>query len=98
MTARGMTPRNFPMIPGRASMGMKASTEVRTAKTTGTEIPCTPRTAAFSPPTPGSRSRSTFSATTMASSTTIPRTRMKANSEIMFTDCPIQAITMSAPR
>ena len=86
------------MIPGRFSIGMKARTEVNTAKTTGTEIPCTPRTAAFKPLSPRCRSRSTFSATTIASSTTIPSTRMKAKSESMFTDVPVHAITMSAPR
>ena len=39
-----------------------------------------------------------FSPTTIASSTTIPSTTMKAKSEIMFTDAPKKGIRKSAPR
>ena len=56
ITMIGIDPSIFPRGPGANSRGENAAIVVSTAKTTGTLIRLTPRTAASRPGTPRSRS------------------------------------------
>ena len=87
-----------PMGPGSSRSGAKAPTVVRTAKIRGRLTRCTPRIAAATPGVPFCRSACTFSATTMASSTTMPTARMNANSEIVLMDTSKARAPARAPR
>ena len=86
---RSATDVGVPIVPGMNSIGRKATIVVSTAKITGLDIWLAPRVAASRPsfrPGPLCRWWWMFSATTMASSTTMPSTMMNAKSEIMLTD------------
>ena len=72
----------FPVAPSIISNGEKAATVVATAKNTGIIISCVPSMTARSLGFPCSYWEKMFSPTTMASSTTIPSTTMKANREM----------------
>ena len=92
ITISGMLRENCPMVPGMNSIGVKATIVVRIAKITGFDISEVPVVAAQSPsflPRSVCRLWWIFSATTIASSTTIPSTMMNANREIMFTETSI---------
>ncbi len=86
MTTMGMLRMIFPMVPLPRRRGQKAATVVSTAKTTGRPTSRVPSTDPCRGSSPSSYLRNTFSPTTMASSTTMPNTIIKANREIMFMD------------
>ncbi len=86
ITTMGILRMTFPMVPEPRSSGQKATTVVRTAKTTGRPTSIAPSTAPSRAARPSSCLRKTFSPITIASSTTIPSTVMKANREIMLMD------------
>ena len=94
----GNSPVTLPMMPGTNSIGAKAAMVVSTPKVTGASTSSVPRTAALVRFPVRTCVVWMFSPTTMASSTTMPSTKMNANSEIILIDwsnSPMQAI---APR
>ena len=98
MTMTGMTTMNLPMLPSTKARGRKAATEVRMVKTTGLATSRVPSTAAGTRPFPRSRWEKMFSPTTTASSTTMPRARMKAKRESMLIDTSKGSISRKLPR
>ena len=84
-------------MPGTNIIGMNAATVVRTAKVTGLAISLAPSMAPRSPSPCSSWWRWMFS-TMIASSTTIPSTRVKANSEMTLADTSSDGIIAMAPR
>ena len=99
MTMRGRVPMRSPQMPGRPSSGPNAAMVVRTPNEAGNRTCRTPFTAAASTPVFARETwRCTFSPTTMASSTTIPRVRMNPNRVNMFTVTPSPGIIRKAPK
>ena len=98
MTMTGMTTMNLPMFPSTKARGRKAATEVRMVKTTGLPTSRVPSTAACTRPFPSSRWEKMFSPTTTASSTTMPRARMKAKRESMLIDTSKGSMSRKLPR
>ena len=94
----GIIRNSFPCSPGMSSSGVKAATLVSTLNTTGVATSRAPSTAARAYGLPSSRWAKTFSPTTMASSTTMPRARMKAKRVIMLMVTPSDGTTSMAPR
>ena len=86
MTTSGMLRSSLPMTPLPMSRGPKATMVVRTEKITGRPTSMAPSVAALKGGSPSSCLRNIFSPMIMASSTTIPRTMIKAKSDIMFMD------------
>ena len=93
----GRAPHISPIPPGMKSNGTNAATDVRTAKVNGTTIRRVPRIAAATPGVPRLRSAWMLSATTMASSTTMPMARTNENREIVLIARSSANITASAP-
>ena len=94
----GITRQIFPFQPGTNNIGAKAAIVVRTPKITGMATRCVPSTAPRTPGKPACWRAKMLSPTTIASSTTIPSTRMNENSEIIFTDTSKIGIIAIAPR
>jgi len=97
MTTIGTWPMNLPIIPSICDRGRKAKTVVSTAMITGTATSRVPSMAAAVRLMPRSRRVKTFSPTTIASSTTMPSTTMKANIEIMFSEAPQAGMIQNPP-
>ena len=98
MMISGITCQIFPFQPGTNNIGPKAAIVVKTPNITGIETRFAPSTAPSTPGMPACWRAKILSPTTIASSTTIPRTRMNENSEIMLTDTPSIGIIAIAPR
>ena len=73
-----------PISPSTDSIGAKVTIVVKTAKNTGVATCIAPFTAASSGSIPLSLNNAIFSPTTIASSTTIPKTRIKVKSDNML--------------
>ena len=86
MTTKGKIRQILPISPSTASIGEKVTIVVKTAKNTGVATCIAPFTAASTEFIPRSLNRAIFSPTTIASSTTIPKTRMNVNSDNIFMD------------
>ena len=97
-TTAGICMKNLPVCPGTMNSGKKATMLVSTAKQTGAETSLAPSMAARRKGTPRWRCSYTFSPTTTASSTTMPNVTMKANSEIMLMDAPVNGMNRKEPR
>ena len=93
----GRARHTSPTPPGMNSNGTKATTDVRTAKVRGTLIRRAPRIAAATPGVPRLRSYWMCSATTMASSTTIPMARTKENRLMVLIATSRAIMTARAP-
>ena len=89
---------NCPVTPLIIRIGPKAATLVRIVARTGLPTWRTPSIAASRGEQPSSIRRKTFSPTTMASSTTMPSTTMKANIVIMFMVTPAELAISRPPR
>ena len=96
---RGSVPMSSPQTPGSPSSGENAAMVVSTPNDAGKRTCRTPRIAASAAPVrPVAMCRCTFSPTTMASSTTMPRVTMKPNMLIMFKVTPSPGISRKAPK
>ena len=98
ITTKGIGVRILPKKPGMNKIGTKATAVVITAKVTGIATACAP---AIEDSTLGPsfwKWENTLSPTTMASSTTIPRTIMNPKSEIRLMDTSAKGSIMKAPR
>ena len=91
ITMSGMVRKNLPIMPGTNISGMKAATVVSTAKITGVAISRAPSMDPRRPSPCRSWWAWMFSPTMMASSTTMPSTRMKANSDMKLIVTPRRA-------
>ena len=80
----GMILHTFPKAPSTNIIGEKVTIVVKTANITGFATWYAPSNAASGPLSPLFLNICMFSPTTIASSTTIPSTRMKVNSEIIL--------------
>ena len=98
ITTMGTEPRICPNVPVTKSRGAKAAMVVSTPMVTGPKTPRTPLSVEAAPGPPFSCSVMMFSPTTTASSTTIPSTMIRANSEIMLMLTPKGAKKSKAPR
>ena len=81
ITTKGKIRHMPPMSPSTASIGENVTIVVRTAKNTGVATCIAPLTAASTEFIPRSLNNAIFSPTTIASSTTIPSTKMKVNND-----------------
>ncbi len=85
MTVNGMSAISVPKVPPMATRPKKAITVVIVEEKTGANMRRAAASAAVTGPSPRRRARkSACSPTTMASSTTMPRVMISANSEIML--------------
>ena len=98
ITMTGMTLKIFPIEPGTKSIGMNAATVVKTANTMGVDISQAPSMAPRNPCPWCCWCVWMFSPTTMASSTTIPNTRMKAKMDKTLMETSNVGINQIAPR
>ena len=86
------------MIPGMTMVGTKTASSTRVVAMTGPEISTMDlAVAAFESSPSVSMIRMVFSTTTMASSTTIPMTRMRPNNVRPLIDRPMASITPKVP-
>ena len=97
MTINGIATINFPCVPGTKNMGAKETIVVSTPNTTGTHTSLVPSMAPVTPCLSLACLLSMFSATTIASSTTMPSTKMNARSEIMLIVTSKAGISAKAP-
>ena len=98
ITISGMNFMILPVLPAVKIIGAKAAIEVATANVTGLAISIAPAIAPLSPGVPRSWCAWMFSPIRIASSTTIPNTTMKANSEIMLIETSSVGISQNVPR
>ena len=99
ITVRGTSPMSSPYTPGIPRSGAKAAIVVRTPKAAGKSTLRVPRIADSSRLSPPSSIRRwTFSPTTIASSTTMPRATMNANMLSRLTVIPRPGINRNAPK
>ena len=75
-----------PISPSTESIGENVTIVVKTAKNTGVATCNAPFTAASTGSIPRSLKSAIFSPTTIASSTTIPKTKIKVNNDNMLID------------
>jgi len=94
----GITRQICASAPCTLNIGRNAAMVVITAAKTGVRTDLLPRSAAASGDRVLPRSCMMFSPTTIASSTTMPRTSKNTNSEIMFKETPVNGRTAMAPR
>ena len=97
MTIHGICRQMFPLTPCTPNIGMKAIIVVNTPKAATLITSQVPRGAARWAGSPASIRSFTRSPTTIASSVTIPSTRMKANSEIMLIEMSPCGSAIRAP-
>ena len=97
MTTHPMGAKKPAMRPSTMISGRNAAMVVRTPKMTGTETSQVPSTAAVSGDFPSCSWPNTRSPTTMASSTTIPRTKMKAITVIVDMVISVKGSTARVP-
>ena len=88
----------LPVTPDTNSIGVNAAIVVSTPKITGTMTSYVPRIAALVPLPVRVCVLWMFSPTTIASSTTMPSTRMNANSDIMLIETSNTGISAIEPR
>ena len=98
ITINGICANKGPRSPPIINKGMKAATVVKTPKVTGTAISCVPLIAASVALSLSLSFEKIFSPVTMASSTTIPSTRIKANRLTRLKVTPSTGISANAPR
>ena len=82
----GMIRQIFPRAPSTRIIGENVTMVVRTANITGVATWYVPLNAASDLPSPRCLNMKIFSPTIIASSTTIPKTKIKVNREIMLMD------------
>ena len=86
ITTNGKIRHMPPISPSTASIGEKVTIVVKTAKNTGVATCIAPLTAASTEFIPRSLNSAIFSPTTIASSTTIPKTRINVNNDNILMD------------
>ena len=97
MTTKGMSFISLPSHPGRNNIGTKATILVIIAKVTGMATKWVPLIEACKDFSPFDPSVYTDSPTTIASSTKIPKTTIKANRETRLIDASKTPIVANAP-
>jgi len=95
---KGITTMNLPSAPGIKNIGEKAMSVVSTVTSTGPATSLKPSTAASTGFLPSSRCRLIFSAIMMASSTSIPKTRIIAESVITSSATSNKGSKATAPK
>ena len=98
MTITGMTDMNLPIMPSTKNSGIKAAIEVIIENTTGVPTSSVPSMAARPKGFPCTRWEKMFSPTMIASSTTMPKATIKANSDSMLIEASKGSISTKAPK
>ncbi len=98
ITTTGIWRKILPMTPGTNISGANAAVVVSTANVTGTDISFAPSMAASIGFMPACVFANACSPTIIASSTTMPRVMMNANSVTMLIDNPSEPNSKNAPR
>jgi hypothetical protein len=88
VTALGMIPKNLPSVPLMSRSGRNAAAVVLTAAITGQVTSLVPTTAASGGLRPSSMCRQEFSQMMIASSTTMPSTRIRPKRDSMLMVIP----------